>query len=157
MSRRKTRKKSNIKRIILIIVCILIIVFIFSQSLMAGNTSSKQSLGFVSGINSFLSMLGIKFQFTNIMARKTAHFLEFFILGVFLTFAANTYTNKPIKKLPTIFFVSLATAVADESIQLFIPGRAGMVQDILLDFSGAAVGTFLIIFLLFLSRKISGK
>lgn len=34
----------------------------------------------------------------------------------------------------------LSTAVIDETIQLFVDGRAGMIKDVLLDFSGVVTG-----------------
>ncbi len=34
----------------------------------------------------------------------------------------------------------LSTAVIDETIQLFVEGRAGMIKDVLLDFSGVVTG-----------------
>lgn len=72
--------------------------------------------------------------------RKLAHFFEFYMLGLIL---CNTYAAYGAgRKLAAgyVFFLGLAVAVVDEYIQLFSPGRASMVRDVLLDFSGVFVG-----------------
>ena len=70
--------------------------------------------------------------------RKLAHFLEFACLGLLWckTFASFHVSNST--STGYILLLCLLTAVADEYIQLFSPGREGRVMDVLLDFSGAS-------------------
>ena len=50
-------------------------------------------------------------------------------------------------------FCGLATAVCDETIQLNVEGRAGMITDVLLDFSGAIFGTLIMLFIFLIYKK----
>lgn len=71
--------------------------------------------------------------------RKAAHAVEFFVLGLefSLLFLWAFQKKHIIQAAWNILSVSLAVAVADESIQI-LSGRGPKVQDILLDFCGAA-------------------
>ena len=44
--------------------------------------------------------------------------------------------------LPTAAFLLLIPSI-DETIQLFVPGRAGMITDVMIDYCGAATGVVL--------------
>lgn len=79
---------------------------------------------------------------TNHIIRKTAHFAEFFLLGI-ITSAFRVFTKTPYKNIFTILFMGLATAVSDETVQIFVDGRGSQVSDVLLDFSGVLAGTLI--------------
>lgn len=153
----KSKGSWNRARTVWIVLTSIFVGFIFLQSSMTATVSHNESVGFLSVMNSLFSSLGIKYEFTNDVIRKMAHFAEFFILGILVVMIIYTYTKAPSKKLTTVFFIPLAVAVVDETIQLFVPGRAGLVWDIIIDFSGAVCGSLLMIFLLFLGRKIRGR
>lgn len=91
----------------------------------------------------------------NHMVRKSAHFCEYALFAV--TIALHTAALR--KKRKWLFFlpviVSFLYACTDEYHQTFVPGRAGMIQDALLDTSGAAAGSllFLLIFLIITGKK----
>lgn len=78
--------------------------------------------------------------------RKAAHAVEFFALGLELAaFSLLVGRRKySFQKLWNVLSVSLLVAVADESIQI-LSGRGPKVQDVLLDFCGAAVGIALVL------------
>ena len=80
--------------------------------------------------------------------RKAAHAVEFFVLGLELAaFSLLVGRRKySFQKLWNVVSVSLLVAVADESIQI-LSGRGPKVQDVLLDFCGAAVGIALVLLL----------
>ncbi len=80
--------------------------------------------------------------------RKAAHAVEFFALGLELAaFSLLVGRRKySFQKLWNVVSVSLLVAVADESIQI-LSGRGPKVQDVLLDFCGAAVGIALVLLL----------
>lgn len=76
------------------------------------------------------------------LVRKTAHFTEYLLLA---QFALGTFLKDERRKNAVLFAWLTATgyAVTDEIHQLFVPGRAGMVQDVLIDSSGALTGCFI--------------
>lgn len=72
--------------------------------------------------------------------RKAAHAIEFFVLGLELSalFLAVLHRHSVLQAIWNVLSAALAVAVADESIQI-LSGRGPKVQDVLLDFCGAAV------------------
>lgn len=65
-----------------------------------------------------------------------AYVLEFMMLGALLIVLKNSFKRISIS---TILFVALATAVIDETIQIF-NGRTDSVKDIVIDFCGSVAG-----------------
>lgn len=91
-------------------------------------------------------------QQTDHVVRKLAHATEYAMLG-FLLANALQRTRRPgrhgkqMRKLPQVMMSTLLCAlyaVSDEVHQLFVPGRAGMVTDVLIDTAGAFVGIVLL-------------
>lgn len=136
------------KKYLPIILVILTTLFIWFNSLLPGNISSNQS--------SFITNL-IYPMFKNIMSldtltiviRKLAHFTEYAILGVVLSYFYLNKTNSN-KYLIIGLIQGIITAIIDESIQLLVPNRAGLLTDVLIDTSGVIFG----ILALYLSAKI---
>ena len=64
--------------------------------------------------------------------RKAAHFTEFGVLGVLGTVCFGMYGLKPLYPA----FAGLLTALTDETLQLFSPGRSAHVTDVWIDFAG---------------------
>ena len=85
------------------------------------------------------------------LARKSAHFSIYMILGIlsFLTFISYEKLLFALR-LNLSCGICLLYAVSDEFHQLFVPGRSGEVRDVMIDFSGAALGIALstLVFLL---------
>ena len=78
--------------------------------------------------------------------RKTAHFLEYTVLGVLLAggFLRPECGREAVRRQMFLSFLSGAVyAVSDELHQFFVPGRACMWQDVLLDSAGVFAGTLL--------------
>ena len=76
--------------------------------------------------------------------RKTAHFLEYFILGVLLAGAfLQPERGRGRIRLQGLRAWEAGTvyAVSDELHQLFVPGRACMPADVMLDSAGVLAGT----------------
>lgn len=74
--------------------------------------------------------------------RKLAHFSEFAVLGI-LTYLNIIEYHKNNAITISVIFVCLY-AISDEIHQMFVPGRACMFMDVLIDCSGAIFGIFLI-------------
>ncbi len=72
--------------------------------------------------------------------RKSAHFTEFAALGAFIMFDLCLFDIK--KPLAAYFTVlsGFVFACLDELHQIFIPGRACMFTDVLIDTGGVALG-----------------
>lgn len=115
---------------------------IFYNSSLPAPDSDEMSYFFVkliAGINSFLDK-PVPPEVMNHIIRKMAHFLEYLVQAVLL---CNAFQDVPIGRKAShgyILLLSLMTAVFDEYIQLFSPGRSGQVTDIVLDYSGGVAG-----------------
>lgn len=77
--------------------------------------------------------------------RKCAHASEYAVLGIFLTGAIFSTKQKAAEEykrsLGLAFAFTVLYAISDELHQYFVPGRACMWQDVVIDAVGAAVGT----------------
>ena len=89
------------------------------------------------------------------IVRKSAHFLEYLILGILMINVVKNY--KDINNC--LFFMSLLFcimyAISDEVHQLFIPGRSCEILDVLIDSTGSLIGIF--IYYLFNSRRLKER
>lgn len=74
-----------------------------------------------------------------VAVRKGAHFAEYALLCV-LAFGAFIGVKRHLPRWALAVLFSFAYASSDEFHQLFVPGRAGMWGDVLVDTSGAIVG-----------------
>ena len=72
--------------------------------------------------------------------RKTAHFLEYAVLATLL--AGALYGDDKKRRIIFLQAVVIAAlyAASDEFHQLFVPGRAGKVGDVMIDTAGALCG-----------------
>lgn len=82
--------------------------------------------------------------------RKAAHATEYAILAVFL-YEAHSKARK--HRFGRGFLICAVYAATDEVHQLFVPGRAGRVTDVLIDSAGAAAALLVI----FMVVKTHGK
>lgn len=79
--------------------------------------------------------------------RKAAHMSEFGILSILLFIWLGLWEMGLVRRGATAFVTTAVYAASDEFHQLFVPGRAGRVSDVLIDSTGALAGV--IIFILF--------
>lgn len=136
------------KRIFWLIMTLLWVAVIFSFSLQPSEVSEDVSGSILQDIVAWFASVEVFQQFGTIsqtqldfahaVLRKCAHFTEFGILGV-LSSLTLSQTKLSRRGLIAIGFC-LAIAAMDETIQLFVGGRAGRVLDVLIDGSGALVG-----------------
>lgn len=87
--------------------------------------------------------------------RKLAHFSIYASLGASLFSAVYTYEIKTATKFLISLPISLLYAISDEIHQTYIPGRSGMIEDVILDFCGSMFGALIvfIIILVYISFK----
>jgi len=151
-----TKVNKNIKSFrILLIITIIYILFIWIHSAMPADISSEESASVLWFIDAIISFLRIPVELTDHIIRKTAHFCEYTLLGTLVMWLFNRYNDKIAGNLLSCGFICLATSVIDETIQLFSPGRAGMIVDVLLDFSGVISGFvfYILVYYLFRYRR----
>lgn len=139
----------NIIRTVLVATVILWMGVIFSFSCENGGESAESSGGFIHTIISFFdkdfSALSHERQ-TEIIetydhfVRKTAHFTIYAILGGLLSFTLFSFGLEKVKLYIISVVLSGLYAVSDEIHQYFVPGRACMIRDMILDTCGGAVG-----------------
>lgn len=93
----------------------------------------------------------------NHVVRKGAHFCEYAVLACLIAFHLAVWRVGKRMLILAPILLSAFYAMTDEFHQTFIPGRAGMVKDVLLDTSGAAAGTLFFILVILIITKKHGK
>ena len=111
--------------------------FIWGNSLLTSNLSSAISRWVKEWLNEIFSAIGVTGMSGDGVLRKIAHASEFALLGIELTILLLGRFKKHISLL---LLCGLSVALVDETIQLFVNGRAGSVKDIWIDFAGYCVG-----------------
>ena len=138
------------KRFIFITITLIWTAVIFSFSLQSGEVSGDLSGSVLEALLGFF-MPGVlespeKLELFHLILRKCAHFTEFMILGV-LSSIALKYMQIGYKSIIGLGYCVLIASL-DETLQLFVSGRAGRVQDVLIDSAGALAG-IVIVFIFF--------
>jgi VanZ family protein len=87
---------------------------------------------------------------SQLLVRKSAHFVAYFVLAFCICGAMNTYKLKKIMIILFSWCGATAYAVSDEVHQLFVEGRAGRAYDVVLDSAGAASGVALLMLFMML-------
>ena len=132
------------KKIINWVLLILWMSMIFFMSNQPAVVSDKQS-GFVIIT---LTKIGIDMnslfgQLANFIVRKSAHFLEYMILGILILNVLEAKCKRKKNMLLAILFVFLY-ASSDEIHQLFVLGREGAIRDVIIDTCGGTFGIFIV-------------
>lgn len=91
------------------------------------------------------------------IVRKLAHFTEYAVLGMMLMLCVRIYTKRYLQNVFIPLFAALAAGVIDEMIQLTSSGRSSEVRDVVIDFSGAAMGIIICILLIILYNHMTRK
>lgn len=124
--------------IALIILCLL---FIWGNSALNAAASSAIS-------DFFSKLLGLVPQDApegSHLLRKLAHFTEFAALGWLIIWLCGMLGKGGFSALQSALLFCMLTACADESIQLFRPGRSGSIRDVWIDTAGALAGAALLL------------
>ena len=90
------------------------------------------------------------------ITRKSAHFIGYMILGILASGLILQYENIN-KKYLLAFLICVIYAISDEIHQLFVPGRAGQVRDVLIDSAGSLLGIIIVMALEKLLIKFNKK
>jgi VanZ family protein len=132
-------------------VVIMAVIFYFSSK--PADTSSESSLAVVNQmISIFENITDVEYQKDDLtelkenlnhIVRKTAHFCEYAVLACTFAFSLTAWKKRGKWLFLIPVLLSALYAATDEFHQTFVPGRAGMIRDVLLDSSGAAAGSLL--------------
>lgn len=76
--------------------------------------------------------------------RKTAHITEYALLHISVLFALYQQGERGTRWLKTAFALTVFYACTDEFHQLFVPGRAGMIRDVMIDSIGVLIITWIL-------------
>ena len=142
-------------RVVFTVALIACIWFIFSNSMAVATVSTGSSgrvLAWMRIILRRLGQPGLAEHLTMHIVRKLAHFCEYLLEGFLLMLCLRVYTRHFFKHVSWPMLGGLLTALTDETIQLFVPGRSGQVTDIWIDFSGVMTGLLVGLILLGLIR-----
>lgn len=128
-------------------------IFLFSsQEAEESSELSSGVLGFILGfVEGWLgrSVEGFDQEFFHFLIRKGAHFSVYLVLGILLAYPLK---KRKVKNYGSIsLLLSVLYAITDEIHQVFVPGRAGQIQDVMIDSCGALVGV--VLFVLFVARQ----
>ncbi len=121
---------------------------IFSRSLQPAPVSNQESKAALELLERTLQV-----ELTMLQIRKAAHFLEFAVLGVLAQLMFGGLCRMWKESILFAIVAGLVIALCDETIQLFVAGRAGQVEDIWLDLFGAICGVLIVCVLRFLVRR----
>lgn len=128
--------KSNKLSIVLVLIWASLI---FLMSSFDATDSSNQSNFIVNIISNILNIENARL--LSLIIRKLAHFTEYLILG-FLTINMLNKNDISRKYLISIL-ICIIYATSDEIHQIFVPGRAYQIRDILIDSIGSITGVYL--------------
>ena len=118
---------------------------IWRNSLFPATESAAQSSYIMELLTPSLSATPLPVENWHTLIRKLAHITEFALLGAFWTAALTRIESGgcPVKKVRVChtLFICVLTAMVDETIQAFVPGRGSLVTDIWIDTLGAVIGS----------------
>ena len=138
-------KKFNI----ILLILWLVVIFMFSSD--HADESSKKSDGIANYIVSTIeNITGHKFKSFNkvldtciVLVRKSAHFLEYMVLGILVINVIKDIKILEIKYIVMAIIFCMLYSISDEIHQLFVPGRAGRIFDCFIDTLGSTTGILL--------------
>ena len=141
----KVNQKNKAIVVVFIVLIGAALLFIWSNSLESMELSYQKSAFLLKVLTFLLQPIFGKGNISDHLIRKLAHFTEFSILGALLSLYIAMRGRMQVQSVLNCMFFCLAAAVADEAIQL-ISARGSQVTDVLLDFAGALLGIFTVIF-----------
>lgn len=157
----------NNKKFLFYLTCTVIWMgIIFAFSAQPADMSNQTSLGFGRKIAEiivpgFKEMLAAEqenlLENWNFAIRKTAHFCEYAVLGIWCALTLMQTKIKTSYILATVTLVCMLAASGDEFHQLFVGGRAGRIQDVCIDTAGACTGVIGLLLKSKFTKKIQRK
>lgn len=129
--------------------------FIFSNSMAVAQVSSASSGRVLTLLQGALRRLGhpaLAQRLTQHVVRKMAHFCEYMLEGFLFMLCMRVYSRHPLRHITVPMLGGVLTALTDETIQLYSPGRSSQVTDVWLDSVGVLAGILAALVLMALCR-----
>ncbi len=124
-----------------IFLTILWVAFIWGHSLVQGPESSLESGRVVALMRPIFEACGVTdVDVMGFVVRKLAHFSEYAVLGVLVQCLEGSRAGASRLQQIALWLVLVLVPVLDETLQLFVPGRAGSPRDVCIDLAGACLG-----------------
>ena len=142
-------------RVIFTLALIGCIAFIFSNSMKIASVSTVSSGRVLALLRAVLCRLGhpaLAQRLTDHIVRKLAHFCEYMLEGFLLMLYMRVYTRQYVWHISVPMLGGVLTALTDETIQIFSPGRSSQVTDVWLDSAGVLAGILTALVLMGLCR-----
>ena len=92
-------------------------------------------------------------EIVTVIVRKCAHIAEYAIHSMLAYGLFSTFDGAIRKHIPSVMFLGLFTACVDEAIQLSSVGRAGMIEDVFIDFGGTLFGICICVLVSIYNRR----
>lgn len=154
-----------IKKVFLWAAVISVMAAIFLFSSQNADISGKTSTGFtekiirIADVGHRLSAdeIDILARRLDYVVRKSAHFTIYAVLGFFVFLLLAAYRAASGKTLAYSLLWSFLYSCSDELHQHFVPGRAMLVRDVVIDSCGALCGALLAALCCFIAGRISKK
>lgn len=132
----------------LVLTIIVLICFFTSQDGVLTNVTSGKIVLLIENIASKLCNSDnrniLQYSKLNLFIRKTAHFMEYMLLGASVCVLLSLLFKRIKVVLTASLGICLLIASLDEIRQLFVPGRNAQLKDVLLDMAGAAAGIIIV-------------
>lgn len=169
MKKEKENKIQIPGALISFIVLVFLMMMIFGFSAQNADESGSLSTKICEIISGIFSLAGVKISpdLLSVPVRKTAHMTEYacvFADSLYMFRALAVFKDRRTLKLSEApagivlaFSLTLLTAVSDEIHQLFVPGRAGLPTDVLIDMTGALIAFIVISVCFKIKRKSRNK
>ena len=144
-------------RVIFTAALIACIWFIFSNSMAVAEVSSVSSGRVLQLLQAVLRRLGhpaLAQRLTMHIVRKMAHFCEYTLEGFLLMLCIRVYTRQYVRHISVPMLGGVLTAMADETIQIYSPGRSSQVTDVWLDSAGVLAGILIALVFMVLCRML---
>lgn len=132
---------------------LLCIFFIWHNSMEEAGISGARSIRIMRAVNELLASDG-RTLVSEHSIRKLAHFSEYALEGMLTVFFFGVYGLLAGRYVCAGALLGIFTALTDETIQLFSPGRDGAVADVWIDFGGFVCGTLISLLCVFINRKL---
>ena len=129
--------------------------FIFSNSMAVAQVSSASSGRVLTLLQGALRRLGhpaLAQRLTQHVVRKMAHFCEYMLECFLFMLCMRVYSRHPLRHITVPMLGGVLTALTDETIQLYSPGRSSQVTDVWLDSVGVLAGILAALVLMALCR-----
>lgn len=146
--------KNRITSWLPVILWMSIIFFLSSQ---VADESSQLSSGITAFVMSLIEKIipktTLDLEFLHFLVRKNAHFFAYLLLGLLARRAFYREGKRGLELFGLSLLVCALYASSDELHQLFVPGRACQLRDVLIDSSGATLGLVVMQWLQGIRRK----